>query len=163
MLKVAGLPVTTIALSVLAALLMSQHSLGLMLTPLLLLLTPWFAWLAWRACVKRSERRYRLLQIASWLLCGVAVFAVHEVRALQAQSYAEDAVRAIEGYIAKNGSCPVDLQAVGISAHEFHARLGYAGYACKDGAPWLFYRSIFDPFDTESYDFAHRTWMHFND
>lgn len=89
--------------------------------------------------------------------------SVHAYMFHATQKYATKVSVAMESYIVTHGTCPLELEEVGIQKADFRAALGSSGYFCEAGKATLFYASTFVPFETENYDFNDHRWVHVSD
>ena len=150
----------TIFVSLLVTLLLVQRHCGFMLIFVLFALIPSFAYSCYRCIRFPVERKLRIQKAIVWGVAVAAIVSAHAVMYQSAMSYAQSVAEKVEAYISSHGSCPTGLEDVGISKSTFKEHLGLGGYVCENQKPILFYASTYLPFETESYDFAHREWRH---
>lgn len=110
-----------------------------------------------------NERRVHFGRVAIWLLTIALVFLVHHVREDIRRKYADEVVAQLDAYTAAHGKCATRLEDVGLSSRDFHDRMGYGGYFCDGGKPFLFYMASFDGFSRWYFDFEKHEWDYFSD
>ena len=150
----------TLLASLLVVLLLAQKHCGFMLIFVLLVLIPSFAYSSYRCIRFPVERKLRIQKAGVWCIAVSVIVSVHLVMYQSAKNYAQSVAEKVEAYISSHGSCPTELEEVGISKGAFKEHLGLGGYLCENQKPFLTYASTYVPFETESYDFVQHEWKH---
>jgi hypothetical protein len=68
-------------------------------------------------------------------------------------------VTAVESYMTRHGTCPLELTDAGVDIIKFKQHLTLPVYWCKEGVLVFEYANTFMPFAMERYNFAERRWF----
>lgn len=124
------------------------------------ILAVWMLSNLWQMLQGAKEKKLRLLKMTTWAVAILIVLGVNWVYHIQARSYANEIVKAVIDYKTQHNSYPPDLQTVGFSREDFEDNLWRGAYFFKEGRVSLFYKSTYDMFGTENYDFSKGGWFY---